>query len=46
MTESLEKDLKAFFEEQEQSGLMKKERVLQGRQQRSIAVAGGEVLNF
>lgn len=46
MTETLEKDLKAFFAEQEQSGLMKKERVLQGKQQRSISVAGGEVLNF
>ncbi|WP_319758214.1 glycine C-acetyltransferase [uncultured Sphaerochaeta sp.] len=46
MTEALEKDLKAFFAEQEQSGLMKKERVLQGKQQRSITVADGEVLNF
>ncbi len=46
MTEALEKDLKAFFAEQEQSGLMKKERVLQGKQQRSISVADGEVLNF
>ncbi|MBZ4673473.1 MAG: 2-amino-3-ketobutyrate coenzyme ligase [Spirochaeta sp.] len=46
MTEALEKDLKAFFAEQEQSGLMKRERVLQGKQQRSISVAGGEVLNF
>ncbi len=46
MTEALEKDLKAFFTEQEQSGLMKKERVLQGKQQRSITVGIGEVLNF
>ncbi|MDC7230033.1 MAG: glycine C-acetyltransferase [Sphaerochaetaceae bacterium] len=46
MTEALKKDLKAFFAEQEQSGLMKKERVLQGKQQRSISVSDGEVLNF
>nr|WP_319472547.1 glycine C-acetyltransferase [uncultured Sphaerochaeta sp.] len=46
MTEALEKDLKVFFAEQEQSGLMKKERILQGKQQRSISVAEGEVLNF
>lgn len=46
MTEALTEELKAFFAEQERSGLMKKERVLQGKQQRSITVSDGKVLNF
>lgn len=46
MTEALEKDLERFFAEQEQAGLMKQERILQGKQQRAITVGNGQVLNF
>ena len=46
MDARLEQDLKEFFTEQEKLGLLKKERVLEGPQQRSITVGGKPVLNF
>lgn len=46
MNETVRQQLQAFLAEQEQRGLLKKERVLTSSQSRSIEVAGKKVLNF
>ncbi len=46
MNEHLQQELKAFFTQMEQDGLLKKERVLKSSQSSNIKVGGQEVLNF
>ncbi len=46
MTVALEQELKSFLAEQKQQGLLKTERVIKSKQQRSIEVGDSSVLNF
>lgn len=46
MTEQVKKELEEFLALQEEQGLLKRERVLEGSQNRSILVDGKPVLNF
>jgi glycine C-acetyltransferase len=46
MTEQVKKELQDFLALQEEQGLLKRERVLEGSQGRSISVDGKPVLNF
>ena len=46
MTQQVKKELQDFLALQEEQGLLKRERVLEGSQGRSISVDGKPVLNF